>query len=79
MALGRLWPAKRHTGTRISGGKTALVSDIFRDQTSLAANPDLYATIERELRDSRHFVLLASPGAAQSPWVGRETRSPSCP
>ena len=47
---------------------------IFRDQTSLAANPDLYATIERELRESRHFVLLASPGAAQSPWVGREIR-----
>ena len=47
---------------------------IFRDQTSLAANPDLYATIERELRESRHFVLLASPGAAQSPSVGREIR-----
>src|ERR1700733_6564488 len=47
---------------------------IFRDQTSLAANPDLYATIERELRESRHFVLFASPGAAQSPWVGREIR-----
>src|ERR1700733_2490928 len=47
---------------------------IFRDQTSLATNPDLYATIERELRESRHFVLFASPGAAQSPWVGREIR-----
>jgi WD40 repeat protein len=47
---------------------------IFRDQTSLAANPDLYATIERALRESRHFVLLASPAAAQSPWVRREVR-----
>ena len=47
---------------------------IFRDQTSLAANPDLYATIERALRESRHFVLLASPGAAKSPWVSREIR-----
>jgi WD40 repeat protein len=47
---------------------------IFRDQTSLAANPDLYGTIERELRESRHFLLLASPAAAQSPWVRREVR-----
>jgi WD40 repeat protein len=47
---------------------------IFRDQTSLAANPDLYATIERSLRESRHFVLLASPATAQSPWVRREIR-----
>ena len=47
---------------------------IFRDQTSLAANPDLYATIERSLGESRHFVLLASPATAQSPWVRREIR-----
>ena len=47
---------------------------IFRDQTSLAADPDLYATIERSLGESRHFVLLASPAAAQSPWVRREIR-----
>ena len=47
---------------------------IFRDQTSLAANPDLYATIERAMRHSRNFVLLASPAAARSPWVRREVR-----
>ena len=45
---------------------------IFRDQTSLAANPDLYATVERAMRHSRNFVLLASPAAARSPWVRRE-------
>lgn len=47
---------------------------IFRDQTSLAASPDLYATIERALRQSDHFVLLASPTAARSAWVRREVR-----
>lgn len=44
----------------------------FRDQVSLAANPDLWGTIERALRESHYFVLLASPEAARSEWVGRE-------
>jgi WD40 repeat protein len=45
---------------------------VFRDKTSLAANPDLWATIESALGRSRYFVLLASPQSAQSPWVQRE-------
>lgn len=45
---------------------------IFRDQTDLSANPDLWSTIEAALTGSRHFVLLASPDAARSEWVGRE-------
>ena len=47
---------------------------VFRDQASLAANPDLWGNIERALGSSRYFVLLASPEAAASPWVGREVR-----
>ncbi|MFJ9411479.1 TIR domain-containing protein [Streptomyces sp. NPDC101393] len=45
---------------------------IFRDQSSLEAGPDLWATIEAKLGASRHLVLLASPQAARSRWVGRE-------
>ncbi|TVL88627.1 TIR domain-containing protein [Streptomyces sp. SAJ15] len=45
---------------------------IFRDQASLEAGADLWATIEAKLSASRHLVLLASPQAARSPWVGRE-------
>ncbi len=45
---------------------------VFRDQASLSANPDLWATIEAALGNSRYFVLLASPDGARSPWVGRE-------
>jgi hypothetical protein len=45
---------------------------VFRDRTDLAAAPDLTAEIEDALRRSRYFVLLASPQAAQSQWVGRE-------
>lgn len=45
---------------------------IFRDDTSLSANPDLWATIEAALGRSRHLVLFASPAAARSAWVDRE-------
>jgi hypothetical protein len=45
---------------------------VFRDQTDLAANPALWPTIQKALDASEHFVLLASPRAAASPWVGRE-------
>ncbi|GGS19850.1 TIR domain-containing protein [Actinokineospora fastidiosa] len=45
---------------------------VFRDQTSLSANPDLWDSIETALRASRHFILMASPEAAASPWVRRE-------
>ncbi|WP_433272161.1 TIR domain-containing protein [Actinosynnema sp. CS-041913] len=45
---------------------------VFRDQESLSANPDLWTTIGEALRESRYFILLASPEAARSPWVARE-------
>jgi WD40 repeat protein len=45
---------------------------VFRDKTSLAASPDLWASVEAALSDSRYFVLLASPQAAASQWVRRE-------
>src|SRR5215203_1474821 len=45
---------------------------IFRDQTSLSANPGLWSEIERNLGQSKHFILLASPAAAGSKWVERE-------
>jgi WD40 repeat protein len=45
---------------------------VFRDTTSLSASPELWAGIERALGESEFFLLLASPEAARSPWVGRE-------
>ena len=45
---------------------------VFRDQTSLSANPGLWPSIERALADSEYFLLLASPESARSPWVERE-------
>ncbi len=45
---------------------------IFRDDTSLSATPHLWPSIEDALRRSRNLILLASPEAARSPWVGKE-------
>ena len=45
---------------------------IFRDDDSLSANPDLWASVERALDASGHLILLASPEAAESRWVARE-------
>jgi WD40 repeat protein len=48
---------------------------VFRDQTNLAAAPDLGAEIKDALAGSDSFVLLASRQAAASPWVDREVRT----
>lgn len=45
---------------------------IFLDQSSLSANPALWAAIERALSSAKHFILLASPESAASPWVRKE-------
>ncbi|MBB2946664.1 WD40 repeat protein [Actinoplanes lutulentus] len=45
---------------------------IFRDQTGLAVTPKLWTSIQEALDGSKHFVLLASPEAANSQWVNRE-------
>src|SRR3954453_8673123 len=45
---------------------------VFRDESSLAADPGLWLSIESALDLSRWFILVASPKAAQSPWVQRE-------
>ncbi|MFG2003069.1 TIR domain-containing protein [Spirillospora sp. NPDC048911] len=45
---------------------------VFRDKSDLAAAPALWPTIENALAASQWLVLLASPGAARSPWVAKE-------
>jgi WD40 repeat protein len=46
--------------------------EVFRDQTGLAVSPALWPNICAALDGSRWFVLLASPEAARSDWVGKE-------
>ena len=45
---------------------------IFRDESSLSANPHLWSSITEALDSSSWFVLLLSPDAAQSEWVNQE-------
>ncbi len=47
---------------------------VFRDDTNLDANPDLWGSIERGLDNSSHLLLLASPESAVSTWVDKEVR-----
>jgi len=46
--------------------------NIFRDKTSLAANPALWNAIQFALARSDYFILMASPASAQSEWVCKE-------
>ncbi len=45
---------------------------IFRDESSLSANPHLWSSITEALDTSGWFVLLLSPDAAESEWVNQE-------
>jgi WD domain, G-beta repeat/TIR domain len=48
--------------------------EVFRDKTGLAVTPALWPSICAALDGSQWFVLLASPEAARSDWVGKEIR-----
>jgi WD40 repeat protein len=48
--------------------------NVFRDETDLTAAPALWSRIANALDQSSHFILLASPNAAQSMWIKREIR-----
>lgn len=45
---------------------------IFRDESNLSANPDLWGRIELALADSGFLILLASTASAKSEWVTKE-------
>lgn len=45
---------------------------VFRDESSLAANPHLWSSITDALDDSEWFILLLSPDAGRSTWVSDE-------
>jgi len=45
---------------------------VFRDESTLSANPHLWSSIQTAMDESDWFVLLASPEAAVSEWVNRE-------
>jgi WD40 repeat protein len=45
---------------------------VFRDDSDLAANPDLWESVRTAMDGSRYLIVLTSPSARESPWVNRE-------
>src|SRR4026208_1967339 len=45
---------------------------VFRDETDLTLNPDLWGMISGRLDRSAYLVLLMCPESAASPWVNKE-------
>jgi len=45
---------------------------VFRDQTSFGATSAVASSLNEKLRESRCFILIASPESASAPWVNRE-------
>ena len=45
---------------------------LFRDESDLAVNPDLWDRIVEAMDQSEHLLLLGSPDSAASPWVAKE-------
>ncbi len=45
---------------------------VFRDDTNLTANPDLWAKITDALDSSRFMIVVLTPQAAASHWVNEE-------
>ena len=52
-------------------GKGSL-TPIFQDREELGASRDLSATIEEALAASENLIVVCSPAAAASKWVGSE-------
>ena len=72
-ADGKLAPAIHSALQRIAKPWYRLRSmRVFRDKSSLSANPALWPTIQQALGESDFFLLLASPEAANSKWVQQE-------
>lgn len=72
-ADGRIAPALQVGLQRLAKAWYQRVAiSVFRDVTDLSVAPGGWAAIEIALLASKHFILLASPGAVGSKWVRRE-------
>ena len=53
----------------------ARLAPLFRDRSDASASGSLAVTLRSALEDSNALVVLCSPAAATSPWVGQEIRT----
>jgi tetratricopeptide (TPR) repeat protein len=64
---------RRLAGTEgLHGPVPARLLPIFRDREELPAAGDLSETVRAALAASENLIIVCSPNAAASPWVGRE-------
>jgi len=62
------------------GGKTsagevpARIRPVFRDRDDLSSSTDLEGTVKQALAESENLIVVCSPDAAASHWVGEEIR-----
>ncbi len=47
-------------------------ANVFHDETSLSASPELWPDLTSKLQDSAYLILLASTTSAESKWVQKE-------
>jgi tetratricopeptide (TPR) repeat protein len=61
---------------RIATGRpeTRRLKPIFRDREELRAAPNLTEVVRKAIAESSHLIVVCSPDAAASEWVGREVR-----
>ena len=67
---------RRLIGKESRDGKIpARLFPIFRDREELPVSADLPSNINEALRGSRYLIVICSPRAAQSRWVGEEIKA----
>jgi WD40 repeat protein len=67
---------RRLVGKESRDGKIpARLFPIFRDREELPVSADLPSNINEALRESRYLIVICSPRAAQSRWVGEEIKA----
>ena len=68
-------PAKLVGTVTAAGPVPRRLTPIFRDRDELPASGNLGAELTAALRETRFLVVLCSPAAARSRWVGEEVRA----
>jgi len=67
---------RRLVGKESRDGKVPpRVFPIFRDREELPVSADLGSNINEALQESRYLIVICSPRAAQSRWVGEENKT----
>ncbi len=65
-------PRRLSRGQIGSAGSQRRLRPLFRDRSALSAAPDLTEEVRLALAESSQLIVVCSPSAAVSAWVGRE-------